>query len=898
MDDLTLIYKRNRRIIFLLWLFLIIDLLLNISLADYRSAKEVFLSSFLPLVILTFFLYKKVLVKSTMYLITLLLIIDLFVINFNHSDYINLFFVILPIFLSISYRSWQNVLISVIGCTLEFMYFLKFYGSQFFTQWENTDMFYFLLFFLTFGSVLIYESKISESTRNQLKHELLEVKQLQGKLLDSQERYRAMVKQSTEGIFAFHPISKRIVEVNEEFCRLLGYEENELIHLSIDEIIVADEKSVEENIKIVLAKNRFYLGERIYKCKNGNEIIVEVRATLISFHDDQIILSNIRNITEKKKAEKLIRKQDNLLNAVHEATNLLLTEEDHNQAIEASLGIIGRAIPVDHVYLFENNPTCIKLSFEWVNEDGKAIINKPIMSHIPVKSFNETEWKDALSAGKIINGPYTQFTKNGQITLRRLNIKSVLIVPIFVQDEFWGFIGFSDSVEEKTWNKNEETTLMAAATNIGVVIKHYRDSIKLQENEEKYRLIADNMTDVVALSNRKGRALYISPSIHSLIPTLSGEEIQGYPFLKIHPDDALRVHQEFQHMFTSKSSMQTEYRWKGESGWINIELRANPIIERDGQVLKVVTISRDITERVRMEEKIRQTTSRLETLISHLPYGILAEDKDNKLILLNEQFSDLFGDPHLVDFGKNRNKEATMFFFEQKRYDQRTREIIKNREMVLDEEWALLDGRVISRDAIPIFTNEQFDGFLWQFKDITHQKKIEQSLKEASLLDGLTKISNRRYFDETMEKEWKCCSRSSKPITLIMLDIDRFKRYNDTYGHQRGDECLIKVAQTIKDTVKRPSDVVCRYGGEEFAVILPETTEEGGAYVAERIRTAIEELEIPHVASKVSPFVTCSLGVATVIPSTLSNPDEIIRMADKALYDSKNHGRNRYSLYD
>ncbi|WP_084780361.1 diguanylate cyclase domain-containing protein [Bacillus massilinigeriensis] len=906
MDDLTLIHKQNRRVILLLWLFLSIDFILNLFLFNFSFAKVMILTSLLPLLTITIFVRKRKFIKSTMYIITFLLMLDLLLINIFHSNYINLFFVILPIFISLSYREWINVLISIAGSGSIFVTIIRLHGREFFTQWQPFDSLYFLLFFMMFGSIIIYESKNSEATRFQLKNELSEVKKLQGKLFESEERYRAMVKQSTEGIFAFHPETKKIVETNELFCKMLGYEEDELINFSIKKVIVADDKSVEANIESVVKKNRDFLGERRYLCKSGEEIIVEVSATLISINNDQLILSSIRDITEHKRTEEMIKKQEKLFNAVYEGMSRLLTAENPVDAIKEALGIIGKSIPVDHVYVFENKRASnqeetMNLCFEWVNNNAIPYIDKSIMQDLPYSLFKESNWFDWLAEGNSINGPLQMFSEKEQKLLKMVKIKSVLVVPIFIREEFWGFIGFSDSIQEKTWNTNEEMILMAAAANIGGAIKGHLDSIKLQESEKKYRLIADNITDVVGLIDRDFNILYVSPSFGSIMKELPDVNDEGYPIKYVHPEDCESVNQAFQNMLKNKKTLQTEFRWKGENGWINLEFRATPVIESDGEIRNIVTTCRNITERVTMEERVKQTTARLETLISHLPYGILAEDKDNKLLLINEQFTDMFGDPHLVDLGEGWDKEhrnTKMVFFEQALYDKRTREIIKNREMVLEEEWALLDGRVISRDAIPIFTNNKFDGFLWQFKDITTQKKIEQDLKEASLIDGLTNISNRRYFDETIEREWNRCSRSSKPLTLIMLDIDRFKKFNDTYGHQRGDECLIKVAQTIKETIKRPSDVVCRYGGEEFAIILPETTEEGGEFVAERIRAAIESLEIPHVASKVSPYVTCSLGVATVIPSTLTTPDEIIRMADKALYESKNHGRNRYSVYD
>lgn len=192
------------------------------------------------------------------------------------------------------------------------------------------------------------------------------------------------------------------------------------------------------------------------------------------------------------------------------------------------------------------------------------------------------------------------------------------------------------------------------------------------------------------------------------------------------------------------------------------------------------------------------------------------------------------------------------------------------------------------------------DGFAITVRDITERKQIELKLQEVNEelerlanLDGLTQIANRRLFDAVLAKEWKRCAREQFPLSLILIDIDYFKDYNDYYGHQMGDTCLIQVAQTIEQVIRRPMDLVARYGGEEFGVILPNTDLEGAIQVAEMIRQAIKQLNIFHAASKISDYLTLSLGIASQIPSPKTLPDELITQADRALYRAKNQGRNR-----
>ena len=192
------------------------------------------------------------------------------------------------------------------------------------------------------------------------------------------------------------------------------------------------------------------------------------------------------------------------------------------------------------------------------------------------------------------------------------------------------------------------------------------------------------------------------------------------------------------------------------------------------------------------------------------------------------------------------------------------------------------------------------DGFAVNFRDITERKQMEIALKEANQelqrqanIDSLTQVANRRRFDEYLAQEWSRCAREKQTLSLIICDVDYFKFYNDAYGHQAGDQCLYKVAQGMATAIKRPADVVFRYGGEEFAMILPFTRGEGALQVAKTVRERIVNLKIPHDLSEVSQYVTLSLGVSSIIPHVESSPESLIAAADRALYEAKASGRNR-----
>ncbi|CAO3442372.1 diguanylate cyclase (GGDEF domain) with PAS/PAC sensor [Azospirillum argentinense] len=172
-------------------------------------------------------------------------------------------------------------------------------------------------------------------------------------------------------------------------------------------------------------------------------------------------------------------------------------------------------------------------------------------------------------------------------------------------------------------------------------------------------------------------------------------------------------------------------------------------------------------------------------------------------------------------------------------------------------------------------------------------KRQTDLLRTLSFNDGLTGIANRRRFDEVMLREWRRCGRAQLPLSLIMLDVDQFKPYNDHYGHQAGDECLRAVAQLLAEQMMRPGDLAARYGGEEFVCLLPEADEDGAVQVAERLRRTVAERRLPHAVSHVADHITISLGVATARPTLDDTPDRLSQLADGLLYEAKRAGRNR-----
>jgi diguanylate cyclase (GGDEF)-like protein len=172
-----------------------------------------------------------------------------------------------------------------------------------------------------------------------------------------------------------------------------------------------------------------------------------------------------------------------------------------------------------------------------------------------------------------------------------------------------------------------------------------------------------------------------------------------------------------------------------------------------------------------------------------------------------------------------------------------------------------------------------------------------QELRRLANLDGLTRVANRRCFDDYLQQQWKDLIPAQVPFSLLLVDVDYFKFYNDYYGHLAGDDCLKQVAEALNRSIKRPTDLVARYGGEEFAILLPRTPIIGAQKVAIRIGQEIADLKIPHAQSLVSDCVTLSIGISSIVPQPDILSETLIATADKAMYNAKQEGRNRYCIY-
>jgi diguanylate cyclase (GGDEF)-like protein/PAS domain S-box-containing protein len=339
-----------------------------------------------------------------------------------------------------------------------------------------------------------------------------------------------------------------------------------------------------------------------------------------------------------------------------------------------------------------------------------------------------------------------------------------------------------------------------------------------------------------------------------------------------------------------------EVFWKKDNTSFDVAYTSTPILDNDKIVGSVVTF-RDITERKRFENKLVKSEDNLRRLIERNPVAMAVVDKSGKFIFLNNRFITTFGytieDMPTVDHWWS-------LAYPDEHYRQKVVDswkaaaikAIKDKKETGTQEW-----RVICKDGslrdIEFKMASLQEVNIVIYNDITDRKKAEELLRHISTIDELTGLANRRAFDTFLYEEWRRALRDKSQISMLMIDVDFFKQYNDTYGHLKGDECLKAIAEVLEIVTRRPRDKVARFGGEEFVAVFSSADYQYAVSIAEKIRMEVEALKIPHEKSDINSFVTISVGVALIVPNQNISPIDLIKSADQALYRAKEEGRNR-----
>jgi len=438
-------------------------------------------------------------------------------------------------------------------------------------------------------------------------------------------------------------------------------------------------------------------------------------------------------------------------------------------------------------------------------------------------------------------------------------------------------------------------------------------ALSRKQAEDEIELLTraiQNVKDSIYISEMDGKLLFINDSLRELFGigakniTACAIDILGIPQLtermKLDPCKGTTCDTEIE-ITVDLPYYQTFYGMLTES-----------IIKNRNKRVRVGII-RNITTLKGIEIELQSSEERYRSVIASLVEGVVIYQADGKIIACNQSAEKILGltadqimGKTAIDFDWQTIHEDGSFFPVEthpaivtlKTGEPKFKVIMGIHRKDFPITW-------ISINSQPLFNPDQEIPYaaVASFADMTEQYQAQQILKQQAeyqraiaLTDGLTQVANRRCFDEKIQMEWQRLLREKGYLSLILLDIDYFKYYNDCYGHQDGDTCLIQVAQTAANQLKRPADLFARYGGEEFVVVLPNTDLDGAIMVAESIQKAIGDLSIPHQESKARDVVTVSMGITSLIPTADLSIENLIKLTDNALYQAKQQGRDRYSV--
>ncbi|MFD1019177.1 diguanylate cyclase domain-containing protein [Thalassobacillus hwangdonensis] len=451
------------------------------------------------------------------------------------------------------------------------------------------------------------------------------------------------------------------------------------------------------------------------------------------------------------------------------------------------------------------------------------------------------------------------------------------------------------------------TAGMAACYFSNHMFYHSELLANLKESNSQLKLLLKGFNAAVLVESPEGKVSLMNDKFKDLIG------IKEYP----PGEQGQHLHRQAETMFTSKEDyMKTVRRTRAARTPVTNEV----LYHEDGRVFErdyapIYTENnffsghlwsyRDVTEQKEMERRLRESKLRYASLFKHNQSATFSLDSKGNLTDFNEAAEQMsgFSSEELLGAPLRRLIRPAQRLKTQQHFAK----ILQGKSTTFESEIINRRGDLIQLNvnAAPIILDGRVIGIVGVAHDITEEKKWQQMLEESenlyrslSNIDGLTGIPNRRSYDETLEREWRQAYRNGKPISMIMLDIDHFKSYNDTYGHLEGDECLRIISSTLEGALHRPSDFIARYGGEEFSVILPQTDRDGAKTVANSLHSSVVELGLPHESSLCMPYVTISLGVATAIPKTEDGYEELAQAADQALYEAKRNGRNTVHIHE
>ncbi|MBE9099015.1 diguanylate cyclase domain-containing protein [Vacuolonema iberomarrocanum] len=554
----------------------------------------------------------------------------------------------------------------------------------------------------------------------------------------------------------------------------------------------------------------------------------------------------------------------------------------------------------------------------YFNRQAMELLGVDHISDIPIEKMaasyqiyvaggNELYPAERLPAFRALNGECC-FVEDMEILRGNLRITvEMRATPIYseVNVVTHAIVAFQDITQRKDAEKvltdyNQELTAEVEKRTQSLQLE-VRERLQiegaLRQRESTLGAILTAIPDLLLRMTADGRYIEFISSGEvrtvSLTPDLTGHHLTEV----LPPDLAERRRRGIQQAIATNEIQIDEYQVE-----INGEVRCE-----ESRIIKiskdeVLVMVRDISDRKRTEAALKQSETQNLAILRAIPDLMFRLRRDGICLgyVRTSTLTDLLP-PDFNPVGKDLLDVLPAEILE--RELSAMHRALETQQLQVYEQENFVGGRFQYEEVRVIPSGD--DEALFLVRDISDRRRVERELRLANLrleqlaqTDSLTGVANRRHFEDRLQQAWDSLLIEQHPLSLLLFDVDFFKRYNDTYGHQTGDECLIRLTEVAQQVIRQPADLIARYGGEEFIIILPYADMQEAAQVAERLCDAVRQLKIPHNASGVSEYVTISVGVSSVIPSPSLTSDLLIRQADDALYTAKQQGRDRSVVFD
>lgn len=413
--------------------------------------------------------------------------------------------------------------------------------------------------------------------------------------------------------------------------------------------------------------------------------------------------------------------------------------------------------------------------------------------------------------------------------------------------------------------------------------------LRVAAQNQLYRSLMDAFPEPLNAKDGEGRFIAANPATADMMRVGTADTLIGKTDFDFYPEDVAATFRKDEEtaLAAGKPTIVEQHvaRRDGSTAWM-ATLKA-PLIDLSGEPIGLLTHNRDITELKELRDERERTLARLDDALSHMADALAVYDQDNRLVLCNEQYRFMFPrtaaqrvpGARLGDLLQASLDKGDIVNVPGPDHEAWVADMLANRQSSRQHDLVLGDGRTVAVRMQPGSNGTS----IVVISDVTEARAAEKEMAELNRrldalarTDPLTGLANRRVFDATLAAEVQRSARAGLPLSLLLLDIDHFKDFNDRHGHIAGDACLRQIGQALHRTVSRPADLVARYGGEEFAVILPDTDEHGAWALAQRLLAQVRRLSIDHGAESTSP-VTVSIGVATQLGGDDSDPLRLVR---------------------